>query len=132
MFLLSIIEARGRSNPNTGGVALKKEKPDLLHGTLELLILKTLAIQPLHGWAIAKHIEQLSEEVLEIGQGSLYPALYRLEDGDWVRAQWGISDTGRRAKFYSITQKGMRHLAAEEAHWMRFFTAVNRVLGLKS
>lgn len=108
---------------------MKKSKPDLLHGTLELLILKTLAVQPMHGWAIAKHIEQLSDEVLDIGQGSLYPALYRLEDADWVRAEWGISEAGRRAKSYSVTPAGMRQLAEEEGNWERFFMAVNQVLG---
>jgi transcriptional regulator len=107
---------------------MKKGKPDLLHGTLELLILKTLAIQDLHGWAIAKHIQQLSEDVLEVGQGSLYPALYRLEDRGWIKAEWGVADTGRRAKFYALTRRGKKRLAAEEAYWEAFHTAVNKVL----
>jgi PadR family transcriptional regulator PadR len=108
---------------------LRKGKPDLLHGTLELLILKTLAVQDMHGWGIAKHIQQLSHDVLEIGQGSLYPALYRLEDRGWIEAAWGVAETGRRAKFYSLTRRGARELASEEAHWEAFSLAVNRVLG---
>ena len=107
---------------------MKKGKPDLLHGTLELLILKTLAIQDLHGWAISKHIQQLSDDVLEVGQGSLYPALYRLEDRGWIKARWGVAETGRKAKFYTLTKQGTKQLAAEEAHWEAFFTAVNKVL----
>lgn len=108
---------------------MRKGKPDLLHGTLELLILKTLAVQDMHGWGIAKHIQQLSHDVLEIGQGSLYPALYRLEDRGWIEAAWGVAETGRRAKFYSLTRRGARELASEEAHWEAFSLAVNRVLG---
>jgi transcriptional regulator len=108
---------------------LAKGKPDLLHGTLELLILKTLSAGPLHGWAIAKHIQQISNEVLEVGQGSLYPALYRLEDRDWIRSEWGISGSGRRAKFYTLTRRGVRQLASEEEQWKSFSGAVDRVLG---
>jgi transcriptional regulator len=108
---------------------VKKGKPELLHGTLELLILKTLAVQPMHGWGISKHIQQISEDVLEIGQGSLYPALYRLEDREWIKAKWGVADTGRRAKVYSLTKRGTKQLATEEAHWETFSLAVNRVLG---
>ena len=107
---------------------MKKGKPELLHGTLELLILKTLAIQSMHGWAIAKYIQQISEDVLEIGQGSLYPALYRLEDREWIKAKWGVADTGRRAKVYSLTRHGAKQLATEEAHWEAFSVAVGRVL----
>jgi transcriptional regulator len=108
---------------------VKKGKPELLHGTLELLILKTLAVQPMHGWAISKHIQQISQDVLEIGQGSLYPALYRLEDREWIKAKWGVADTGRRAKVYSLTPRGVKQLANEEAHWEAFSLAVSRVLG---
>ena len=107
---------------------MKKGKPDLLHGTLELLILKTLAIQDLHGWAISKHIQALSDDVLEVGQGSLYPALYRLEDRGWIQATWGVAETGRRAKFYALTKQGKKELTREEAHWQAFHTAVNKVL----
>jgi transcriptional regulator len=108
---------------------LTKKKPDLLHGTLELLILKALAERSIHGWGIAKHIQYLSQDVLEIGQGSLYPALYRLEDRGWIKATWGVAETGRRAKFYSLTRRGAKQLAAEEAQWEAFSLAVNRVLG---
>jgi transcriptional regulator len=108
---------------------VKKGKPELLHGTLELLILKTLAVQPMHGWGISKHIQQISEDVLEIGQGSLYPALYRLEDREWIKAKWGVADTGRRAKVYSLTRRGEKQLTNEEAQWEAFSRAVNRVLG---
>lgn len=109
---------------------MKKGKPDHLHGTLELLILKTLQGQAMHGWAISKHIQRISEGVLEVNQGSLYPALYRLEDRGWIVAEWGVAETGRRAKFYSLTRTGLRQLAREEAHWQDFFMAVNRVVGV--
>src|SRR5688572_27158859 len=95
-------------------------RADLLQGTLDLLILRTLALGPLHGWGIAKRIGNRSSDVLAIGQGSLYPALYRLEDKGWITAEWGISDEGRRAKFYSLTPAGKKQLAAERAQWKRF------------
>lgn len=106
-----------------------KGKPDLLHGTLDLLILRSLTSDPMHGWAISKHIQQISREVLEVNQGSLYPALYRLEGRGWIEAAWGITSTGRRAKFYALTSVGRRQLAKEESHWQAFSLAVNRVLG---
>ena len=106
-----------------------KGKPDLLHGTLDLLILRSLSVNSMHGWAISKHIQQISESVLEVNQGSLYPALYRLEDRGWISAQWGITDTGRRAKIYALTRQGRKQLAKEESHWASFSLAVNRVLG---
>jgi PadR family transcriptional regulator PadR len=107
---------------------LKKGKSDLLHGTLDLLILKTLASESMHGWAISRHIQQLSGEVLEVGQGSIYPALYRLEDREWIASEWGVAESGRRAKFYFLTRRGTKHLAMEEAQWQSFSMAVNRVL----
>ncbi len=100
---------------------------DLLQGTLDLLILKTLALGPLHGWAISKRLRQL-REVLDVGQGSLYPALYRLEDKSWIAAEWGISPEGRRAKFYTLTAKGRKQLAAERAEWRLFSAAVDQIL----
>jgi PadR family transcriptional regulator, regulatory protein PadR len=103
-------------------------RADLLQGTLDLLILKTLALGPLHGWGISKRIRQLSSEVLQIGQGSLYPALYRLEDRDWITAEWGISPEGRRAKFYRLTAVGRRQLSTETESWRLFSLAVNHVL----
>lgn len=104
------------------------DRADLLQGTLDLLILRTLALGPLHGWGISKRIGQLSSDILEIGQGSLYPALYRLEERGWVDADWGISDEGRRAKFYALTTKGKKQLAAERAQWRLFAGAVDKVL----
>jgi PadR family transcriptional regulator, regulatory protein PadR len=103
-------------------------KADLLQGTLDLLILKTLSLGRLHGWAISKRIRQMSKDVLEVNQGSLYPALYRLEDRGLITAAWGVSPEGRRAKFYTLTAAGRRQLREEEAVWQRFTTAVNHVL----
>lgn len=106
-----------------------KKKPDLLHGTLDLLILRSLSAGSMHGWAISKHIQQISHEVLEVNQGSLYPALYRLEARGWISAEWGITPTGRQAKFYALTPAGRKHLAREASRWEAFSLAVNRVLG---
>jgi transcriptional regulator len=103
-------------------------KTDLLQGTLDVLILKTLALAPMHGWGIAQRIQQLSEEVLQVNQGSLYPALYRLEAKGWIRSNWGNSDNNRRAKFYELTRSGRRQLAEETDGWERFAAAVGRVL----
>jgi transcriptional regulator len=104
------------------------EKSDLLQGTLDLLILKTLARQPLHGWGISKRIRESSADALQVNQGSLYPALYRLEERGWVKAQWGTSPEGRRAKFYSLTAVGKKQLGAEQTSWRRFVSAVDLVL----
>jgi transcriptional regulator len=106
-----------------------KGKPDLLHGTLDLLILRSLSVTAMHGWAISKYIQSISQDVLEVNQGSLYPALYRLEDRGWITADWGTTDTGRRAKIYSLTRVGRKELAREASHWETFSLAVNRVLG---
>ena len=108
---------------------MKKARPDLLHGTLDLLILQSLGQGRMHGWAISKHIRQISEDVLEVNQGSLYPALYRLEKRDWIEAEWGISPAGRRAKFYALLPAGRMQLTREEEHWRAFSKAVDRVLG---
>jgi PadR family transcriptional regulator len=104
------------------------ERADLLQGTLDLLILKTLVLGPLHGWAISKRLRQLSSDVLDVGQGSLYPALYRLEDKGWITAEWGTSPEGRRAKIYTLTSDGKKQLAAERAEWRLFSAAVDQVL----
>ena len=104
------------------------DKADLLQGTLDLLILKTLQLEPLHGWGISKRIRQLSDDVLEIGQGSLYPALYRLQDRGWISAEWGISPEGRRVKFYTLTPAGRRQFADERANWKLFSGAVDQIL----
>lgn len=103
-------------------------RADLLQGTLDLLILKTLILGPLHGWGVSKRLRQLSSDVLEVGQGSLYPALYRLEDRGYIKADWGTSDEGRRAKFYTLTAAGRKQLAEERSYWRRFSAAVNEVL----
>ena len=103
-------------------------RADLLQGTLDLLILKALVLGPLHGWGISKRLRQISGDVLEVGQGSLYPALYRLEDRGWVTAEWGMSDEGRRAKVYTLTPDGRRQLALERSYWRRFSAAVDEVL----
>jgi PadR family transcriptional regulator PadR len=107
---------------------MKKSRSDHLHGALDLLILQSLAEGDLHGWAVSKHIRELSGDVLEVNQGSLYPALYRLENRGWISASWGISPAGRKAKFYSLKASGSRQLAREEEHWRDFALAVNRVL----
>jgi transcriptional regulator len=104
------------------------DRADLLQGTLDLLILKSLQLDPLHGWGISKRIRQLSRDVLQINQGSLYPALYRLEDQSLISATWGISPEGRKAKFYKLTARGRRHLDAERAQWRLFTGAVAQVL----
>jgi len=103
-------------------------RADLLQGTLDLLILKALILGPLHGWGITKRLRQISGDVLEVGQGSLYPALYRLEDRGWVTAVWGTSDEGRRAKVYTLTPDGRRQLTVERSYWRRFSAAVDEVL----
>lgn len=101
---------------------------DLVQGTLDLLILKSLALEPLHGWAIAARIRQLSNDVLLVQQGSLYPALQRLEHQGWIAAKWGISDQKRRAKFYALTRAGRKQLEKETASWERLATAVTLVV----
>lgn len=101
---------------------------DLLQGTLDLLILKTLALEPEHGWAIAQRIQQVSNNVLQVGQGSLYPALHRLEYRGWIQAKWGASENNRRARYYSLTRAGRRQLESELANWDRLTGAINLVL----
>ena len=101
---------------------------DLVQGTLDLLILKSLVLEPLHGWAIAGRIRQLSNEVLLVQQGSLYPALQRLEHQGWIAAKWGVSDQRRRAKFYSLTRAGRKQLDRETASWERLAAAVTLVV----
>jgi PadR family transcriptional regulator PadR len=101
---------------------------DLLQGTLDLLILKTLAFEPTHGWGIAQRIQQVSRNVLQIGQGSLCPALHRLEYKGWIQAEWGASENNRRARFYSGTRAGKKQLSTELAHWDRLTGAIDLVL----
>jgi PadR family transcriptional regulator len=101
---------------------------DLVQGTLDLLILRTIAPEPMHGWAIAKRIQQISHEVLQVQQGSLYPALHRLEQQGWIRAKWMESETGRQAKFYSLTAAGKKQLEEETANWNRLSAAIDLVI----
>jgi transcriptional regulator len=101
---------------------------DLLQGTLDLLILRTIQNEPMHGWDIAERIEQISHQVLEVNQGSLYPALHRLEHRGWITADWGVSELGRRARFYRLTAKGRKQLDLQSADWDRISEAINRVL----
>jgi len=119
--LLSITE---RSPENT------VSKPtDLVQGTLDLLILRVVSLEPQHGWAIAQRIAQLSNEVLQVGQGSLYPALHKLEAQGWITATWGDSDNNRRAKYYAITAQGRRALEREARQWARLSSAITLVVG---
>lgn len=105
-----------------------KERIDLPQGTLDLLILKTLALEPQHGWGIAERVQQVSSDVLSIQQGSLYPALHRLERRGWIKAKWGASENNRRAKYYELTQSGRKQLEAEESAWRKLTAAVGQVL----
>jgi PadR family transcriptional regulator PadR len=107
---------------------MKQTKSDLLQGTLDLLILRTLAAGDMHGWGIAQRLQQISQDVLQVNQGSLYPALYRLEQQGWIGASWGDTENNRRAKYYSLTKSGRKQLAEETASWERIATAVTRVL----
>jgi PadR family transcriptional regulator PadR len=101
---------------------------DMVQGTLDLLILKTLSLEPKHGWAIAKRIQQISNEVLQVQQGSLYPALHRLEQQGWIRAKWSETEAGRQAKFYSLTSAGRAQLEIEKEIWNRLSAAINLVV----
>jgi transcriptional regulator len=103
-------------------------RSDLLQGTLDLLILRTLASGPMHGWGISQRIQAVSDSVLVVNQGSLYPALYRLEEEGWIASEWGASENNRRAKFYRLTRSGERQLGREQQNWQRLATAVFRVL----
>jgi PadR family transcriptional regulator PadR len=101
---------------------------ELLQGTLDLLILKTLALEPMHGWGIAQRIQQISQDVLQVGQGSLYPALHRLEQRGWIGSEWSTSDNNRRAKFYSLTRAGKNQLEKELVEWERLSAAIALIL----
>ena len=108
---------------------MTRDSAELLQGTLDMLILKALAVgEPMHGWGVAVRIQQLSRDVLQVNQGSLYPALHRLEHRGWIRSEWGRSENNRRAKFYRLTTLGRRHLADERERWDVFVTAVGRIL----
>ena len=104
---------------------------DLVQGTLDLLILKIIALEPLHAWAIGQRLKQVSRDVLQVSDGSLYPALHKLEQDGWITAEWKLSDNNRRAKYYTLTPPGRRHLEREAANWDRLASAISRVVRLK-
>ncbi|PTY05163.1 PadR family transcriptional regulator [Opitutaceae bacterium EW11] len=105
-----------------------KEKNDLVYGTLDMLILKALELEPRHGLAVADRIQQMSKSVLRVEQGSLYPALYRLEAEGWIKAEWGVSETNRKARYYRLTPAGRKQLANEREHWSRITAAIDLVM----
>jgi PadR family transcriptional regulator, regulatory protein PadR len=105
--------------------------PDLVQGTLDLLLLKIIGLEPMHGWAIAQRLMQISSDELQVSDGSLYPALHKLELAGWITAEWKISELGRRAKFYSLTRSGRRRLEQESQEWRRLSSAISRVVRLK-
>ncbi len=107
---------------------MSNDKSDLLQGTLDMLILKIVALGPVHGYGISLRIKQISKEVLQVQQGSLYPALHRLEKRGWLKAAWGESEKGRQAKFYTLSAKGMKQLTAEEDNWARLAGAVTQIM----
>ena len=108
---------------------MPKRKPDLPQGTLDLLVLKTLTLGPMHGYGIGQRIQQLAEEMLTVEEGTLYPALYRIEQKGWIEAEWGVSENGRRARFYSLTRAGRKQLQEEEQQWAHLSLAVAKILG---
>src|SRR6516225_2451928 len=108
----------------------KKNKSDLLQGTLDLLILKTLELEPMHGWGITQRIQQVSQDVLQVNQGSLYPALHRLEEQCWITAEWRVSENNRQARYYSLTARGRKQLVEETENWVRLSGAVARIVGV--
>jgi transcriptional regulator len=105
--------------------------PDLVQGTLDLLILKMLALEPMHGWAIGQRLKQVSRDVLQVSDGSLYPALHKLEQEGWIKAEWAPSENNRRAKYYSLTRRGRRALETEAENWNRLSAAITHVVKLK-
>src|SRR3954464_3264483 len=111
---------------------MAKSRNDLLQGTLDLLVLKTLALGPQHGWAISQRIQQISEDALRVNQGSPYPALHRLEEQGWVASEWGTSESNREAKFYRLTRAGIRQLDVETANWERVSAGIAKILKAES
>jgi PadR family transcriptional regulator, regulatory protein PadR len=107
---------------------MPKLKSDLLQGTLDLLVLKTLELQPMHGWGISQRIQQISQDVLQVNQGSLYPALHRLEEQGWIKASWAASENNRQAKYYELTRLGRKQLEDEKKNWRRLSAAVARIV----
>ena len=124
------VTSRGTCEPLLSSIDTMARTSDLLPCTLDLLILRTLQKDPLHGWAISERIQQISEDVLQINQGSLYPALHRLEHQGWIEAEWKVSELGRRAKYYQLTVSGRRQLAVETREWDRMSNAIGRIMKL--
>jgi transcriptional regulator len=108
---------------------MTRKKPDLPQGTLDLLVLKTLSLGPMHGYGIGQRIQQLAEGMLLVEEGTLYPALYRIEQRGWIDAEWGMSENGRRARFYKLTRGGRKQLQEERQHWEHLSLAVGKILG---
>src|SRR5262245_52961916 len=124
-------QSKGRSTillSTIEGRQMTKDRGDLLQGTLDMLVLKALQLEPMHGWGIAERIEQWSEHVLQLGQGTLYPALYRLERQGFIKSDWNVTQNSRRARYYSLTRQGRRQLETELAQWRRASRAINQVL----
>ncbi len=109
-------------------MVVPKDKPDLLQGTLDMLVLKTLQVEAMHGWGITERLEQWSEHILQLGQGTLYPALYRLERQGLVKSSWKVTENNRRARYYALTAAGRKHFDTELTHWHRLSRAVNLIL----
>ncbi len=107
---------------------MTESRSELLKGTLDMLVLKTLALEPMHGWGVSERIRQISQDVFQVNQGSLYPALQRLKRKGWIRSQWRVTENNRRARYYTLTATGRRQLDAERREWERSVSAVNRIL----
>ena len=107
---------------------MAKQKADLLQGTLDMLILKALSVGPLHGYGVGQQIEQMAEDMLKVEEGSLYPALYRIEERGWIKSEWGRSENNRRARFYKLTRTGRRRLGIEEESWRLMVLAIDKVM----
>ena len=105
-----------------------RQKPELPQGTFDMLVLKALSLGPMHGYGIGQRIQQLAEDMLKVEEGTLYPALYRIEERGWIKSEWGISDNNRKARFYRLTRAGRRHLTSEEKHWEHLSMAISKIL----
>ena len=105
-----------------------REKPDLPQGTLDMLVLKALSLGPMHGYGIGQRIQQMAEDMLQVEEGTLYPALYRIEERGWIESEWGVSENNRRARFYTLTRAGRKQLAREESQWQHLSLAINKVM----
>ena len=105
-----------------------RQKPELPQGTFDMLVLKALSLGPMHGYGIGQRIQQLAEDMLKVEEGTLYPALYRIEERGWIKSEWGMSDNNRKARFYQLTRAGRRHLTSEEKHWEHLSMAISKIL----